>query len=93
MSPHVPLTPEELGITLDEDTPDFEPVDSIPTETRAEFETKVTSWLKGSTGRVGVTLLRKTGILYCRVEVEGDTALFTLPWLQGPDEHRPRLLP
>ncbi len=81
-----PLTLKEMGISLEEDTPDFEPVDATETESKDDFVEKVLIVLQSSMDYAAqFTLLRKSGILYCRMGVEGQkTCLFSLPWLKGP---------
>lgn len=77
---------EEMGISLEEDTPDFEPVGAVETESREDFIEQTLTLLQSSMDYTAqFTLLRKAGILYCRMgEETKKTCLFSLPWLKGP---------
>jgi hypothetical protein len=79
--PSPQLTPEDLGINLEEDSPDVtdeEVQQAIETDNRADYVRKVVSYVKDIDPKapVEVGLRRKGGIYFCRVVVCGKSQLF-----------------
>jgi hypothetical protein len=83
-----PVSPEDLGIKLDEDSENFlDAAEAIETEDAEDFVRLASNFIreKGAP-TVRHSLLRKAGILFCRVHVEGggvnESRVFRLPWLR-----------
>lgn len=92
LQPPPALNPEDLGLKLDEDSEDFddadaaEAVDTVDADDLARRAAAVAGQVTRPT--VKYALLRKAGILYCKLRVEGPsgvrTAFYRLPWLRRP---------
>jgi len=85
-TPSVPLTPEDLGLNLEEDSAGVEDLDlSTVIETvdlddlRAKIRVKVSAL---SPSRISNQLKRKGGILYCKVTCDENVSFFSIDWLR-----------
>jgi hypothetical protein len=81
------LTPEDLGLTLEEDSSDVteeEVQQAVETEGKEDYVRKVVAYVKSIDldAPVEIGLRRKGGILYCRVVVNGRSQLFYVEHLR-----------
>lgn len=81
-------TPAELGLNLEEDSPDFSEQEAgaaLRTESEEDFAQKAASFLVEGAPKAQpkYTLRRKSGILYCRVSMGETSRLFQMNWLRG----------
>lgn len=86
--PSPALVPEDLGVSLDEDSEGFtDEATAVETDSQEEFA-QLAAALVAEVVQPSVryTLLRKAGILYCRVRVVGPsgvrTRLYRTAWLR-----------
>jgi hypothetical protein len=88
------LTPEDLGIKLDEDSEDVSDLDfeqAVFTESIEEFSKLLSLLIEQSKEEPFIVeryfpkyaLRRKCGVLLCRVAVGSRTQLFRIDWLQN----------
>lgn len=89
LRPGPALVPADLGLDLDQDSEGFnDEATAVETESQDDFARKAAALVAEVTQpAVTYTLLRKAGILYCRVHVVGPsgvrTQLYQMPWLRG----------
>ena len=78
------LTPEDLGLELEEDSEDFteeEAASATDTDSVEDFASKVKDFVSG--GVPQFELRRRAGILYSRVSLqEGASRSFRVDWLR-----------
>lgn len=82
------LTPEDLGLDLEEDSPDVSEEDvsnAIETDTETDFQGKVVQFItrQSVTGSVSFDLRRKGGILFCCMKVGDLRQFFRTEWLRS----------
>lgn len=86
------LTPEDLGIKLDEDSEDVSDLDfeqAVLTESIEEFSKLLSLFLMQARAQCpqGLNpkyeLRRKSGVLLCRVRISTHSQLFRVNWLQN----------
>lgn len=91
MKPQPFLVPEDLGIDLEEDSENFteqEAALAVETESQDDFVAKSVAYIKECENAMpSYELLRRAGILYCRLYGYGAAnaerfELFRLPWLR-----------
>jgi len=87
-SPSPVLTPEDLGVRFEEDSPDLteeEAAEAVDTIGLADFATRVKAFAAeaGYPGVLKYELRRRAGILFSRVSyTDGPQRLFRVEWLR-----------
>lgn len=86
---HPFLTPEDLGIDLEEDSTDITDEDvagATDTDNESDFVQKATAFLveNNPPSGYGVKMRRKGGILYVQYLVGGVKTLFKTEWMRRP---------
>jgi len=80
------LAPEDLGIDLEEDSPDITSEDvrkAVETSSQEDFVTQVkTIVLRAPTKTPLFKLRRRGGVLFCCVTLGGKKTLFRMEWLR-----------
>lgn len=80
------MTPEDLGIDLEEDSPDLteeETALAVETKSQDDFVEQAKAFIVSGTGTVRFEQRRRAGILYCRVNVGSQHRLFQVEWLRS----------
>lgn len=81
------LTPEDLGIVLEEDSSDLtaeEAAGAVDTSSAEDLSTKVSEFVReAGSGVIHHELRRRAGILFSRIRYEdGPSRLFQVEWLR-----------
>lgn len=77
------MNPEDLGIDLEEDSPDMTPekaASALETESEGDLRSKIEGLLTKDTTSLRFALRRLAGIHYCLMETDQGSHLFALPW-------------
>jgi len=80
------LVPEDLGINIDEDSPDLtddEVSTAVATSSMDDFVKQASDFVKEVGGKPHYDRRIKAGILYCRILVEGQQRVFRTDWLRS----------
>lgn len=82
------LTPEDIGIDLEEDSPDMTPErasTALPTESEVDLQAQINAALTKDDTSVRFGLRRLAGIHYCLMDTNQGQRLFALPWFKTDD--------
>ena len=83
------LTPEDIGIDLEEDSPDMTPeraATATATDSEEDLQAKINAALTKDDTSVRFGLRRLAGIHYCLMDTNQGQHIFALPWFSDRKE-------